>query len=147
MKLSTRGRYTTKAIVDLALNCAGGPAMLKEIAARQGISQRYLGQLIIPLAEAGLVKGIRGRGGGFILAKLPSEITLSEIIAVSEGKISFEECVDKPEICGKSDSCVLRDVWSETIEAVDKVLNSTTLQDLIDRQTGKETACPRQSQR
>jgi Rrf2 family protein len=147
MKLSTRGRYTTKAIVDLALNCADGPAMLKDIAQRQGISQRYLGQLIIPLTEAGLVKGIRGRRGGFILAKPPGEITLSEIIAVSEGKIRFEECVDKPEICGKSDNCVIRDIWSETIEAVDKVLNSTTLQDLIDRQTGKETACPRQSQR
>jgi len=147
MKLSTRGRYTTKAIVDLALNSADGPAMLKEIAERQGISQRYLGQLIIPLAEAGLVKGIRGRRGGYILAKPPGEITLSEVIRISEGGISFEECVDKPEICGKSDNCVIRDIWSETIEAVDKVLNSTTLQDLIDRQTGKETACPRQSQR
>ena len=121
--------------------------MLREIAERQGISQRYLGQLIIPLAEAGLVKGIRGRRGGFILAKPPEQITLSEVIRISEGKISFEECVDNPELCEKSDSCVLRDVWSETIEAVDKVLNSTTLQDMINRQTGKETACPRQSQR
>ena len=145
MKLSTRGRYTTKAIVDIALNYTKGPAMLREIAERQGISQRYLGQLIIPLAEAGLVKGIRGRRGGFILAKPPEQITLSEVIRISEGKISFEECVDNPELCEKSDSCVLRDVWSETIEAVDKVLNSTTLQDLIYRQTGKETACPRQS--
>ncbi|MFC1978700.1 RrF2 family transcriptional regulator [Chloroflexota bacterium] len=144
MKLSTRGRYTTKAIVDLALNSASGPAMLKDIAERQGISQRYLGQLIIPLTDAGMVKGIRGRGGGFMLAKPPGEITLSEIIAVSEGRISFEECVEKPELCEKSDSCVIRDVWSETIEAVEKVLNSTTLQDLIDRQAGKETACPRQ---
>ena len=82
-----------------------------------------------------------------MLAKPPEEITLNEVISISEGKISLEECVDKPEICGKSDSCVIRDIWSETIEAVDKVLNSTTLQDLIDRQTGKETACPRQSQR
>ena len=147
MKLSTKGRYTTKAIVDLALNYTKGPAMLREIAERQGISQRYLGQLIIPLTDAGLVRGIRGRRGGFILAKPPEQITLSEVICISEGKISFEECVDKPEICGKSDSCVIRNIWSETIEAVDKVLNSTTLQDLIDRQIGKETACPRQSQR
>ena len=103
MKLSTRGRYTTKAIVDLALNYTKGPALLREIAERQGISQRYLGQLIIPLAEAGLVKGIRGRRGGFILAKPPEEITLNEVISISEGKISFEECVDKPEICEKSE--------------------------------------------
>ena len=147
MKLSTKGRYTTKAIVDLALNCGDGPAMLKEIAERQGISQRYLGQLIIPLVKAGLVRGIRGRGGGFILAKPPGEITLSEIIAVSEGRISFEECVDKPELCDKSDSCVIRDVWLETIEAVDRVLSGTTLQDLMERQSGKERACPRQSQK
>lgn len=82
-----------------------------------------------------------------MLARPPGDITLGEVIRVSEGDIRFEECVDKPGICEKSDNCVIRDVWSETVEAVDKVLGSTTLQDLVDRRTGKEAVCPKQSQR
>ena len=138
MRLSTRGRYATKAIVDLAFNYQNGPVFLKDIAKRQGVSQRYLGQLVIPLAEAGLIKGIRGRRGGFVLAKPPWQITMSQVLRISEGRISFEDCVDNPEICTRSSCCAIRDVWSETTEAVEKVLESTTLQDLIDRQAEKE---------
>lgn len=138
MRLSTKGRYTTRAIVDLALNYQKSPVFLKDIAKRQGISQRYLGQLIIPLEGAGLVKGIRGRRGGFILAKPPWQITLGQVIQISEGRISFEDCVDNPKVCSRSSCCAIRDFWSETMRAVERVLESTTLQDLIDRQAEKE---------
>lgn len=138
MKLSTKGRYTAKAILDLALNYGNGPVYLRDIARRQGFSQRYLGQLIIPMAQAGLVKGFRGRRGGFVLTRPPSKITLSQVIQTSEGQISFEECVENPEKCSKSGKCVIRDIWSETTEAVESILKSTTLQDLIERQAEKE---------
>ncbi|MCX6012071.1 MAG: Rrf2 family transcriptional regulator [Chloroflexi bacterium] len=138
--MSTRGRYTTKAIVDLALNYCEGPVYLKDIASRQGLSQRYLSQLVLPLIEAGLVKSIRGRNGGFLLAKAPADITLAEIIRVSEGKIVFEDCVEKPDVCNKSNTCILHDFWTETTEAIDNVLESTSLQDLVDRQARKKEA-------
>jgi len=139
MRLSTKGRYTTRAIVDLALNYQKGPVFLKDIAKRQEVSQRYLSQLVIPLEGAGLVKGIRGRRGGLILAKPPRQITLGQVIQISEGRISFEECVDNPKVCSRSSRCAIRDVWSETVRTVERVLESITLQDLIDRQAKKET--------
>ena len=140
MRLSTKGRYATRAMLDLALHFDEGPILIKDISKRQEISKQYLEQLFIPLRAAGLVRATRGARGGFILAKPPSQIKLSEIIRVMEGSASPVECLDDARICSRSDSCVTRGIWAEMKEAIDRVLGFTTLQDLVERQRGKEQA-------
>lgn len=131
MKLSTKGRYSTRAMFDLALHFNEGPILIKDIAQRQGISERYLEQLFIPLRIAGLVLGIRGARGGFTLSKSPSEIRLSEIIQATEGSTAPVECVDQPWLCPQSGVCVTWKIWAEMKKASDKILESITLQDLV----------------
>lgn len=137
MKLSTKGRYATRAMLDLALHYGQGPVLLKDIAERQQISGRYLEQVIIPLRAVGLVTSARGAHGGFALAKPPSEIRLSDIIHVVEGSIAPVDCVDEPKVCSRADFCVTRDVWTKMERAMSGVLESTTLQDLVQRQIEK----------
>ena len=138
MKLSTKGRYSTRAMLELALHYGGAPVLLKDIAERQQISERYLEQLVGPLTAAGLVKSTRGPRGGFTLAKPPSQIKLSEIIQISEGSISPVECVDDSRACSLAARCVTRDVWAEMGRAMSRVLESTTLQKLVERQREKD---------
>jgi len=123
--------------VDLALHYGEGPILLKDIAKRQQISGRYLEHVIVSLKVAGLVKSMRGARGGFSLAKPPFQIRLSEIIQVVEGSIAMVECVDDPKVCSRADLCVTRDIWAEMKKAMNGVLESTTLQDLIERQREK----------
>jgi len=137
MKLSTKGRYGTRAMLDLALHYGQGPILLKDIARRQQVSDRYLEQVIIPLKAAGLVTSARGAHGGFALAKPPSEIRLIEILQVVEGSISLVDCVDDPRACSRANSCVTRDVWTEMEKAMSDILKSTTLEDLAQRQREK----------
>ncbi len=138
MKLSTRGRYGTRALLDLALYQGDGPALLKDIAQRQQISPQYLEHLIAPLITGGIVRTTRGAKGGVSLAKHPKEIKLSEVIQLLEGSIALAECINSPEICSRSKSCATRDIWSELKQAMDGILKSTTLQDLVERQKRKE---------
>jgi len=138
MRLSTKGRYGARAMLDLALHYNEGPILIKDISKRQGISKQYLEQLFIPLRAAGLARATRGARGGFTLVKPPSQIKLSEIIQVMEGSASPVACVDDAGICSRSDLCVTREVWAEMKEAIDKVLEFTTLQDLVERQKEKE---------
>ncbi len=138
MKLSTRGQYGTRALLVLALHYGEGPVPLKDIARRQQLSLQYLEHLITPLVAAGIVLSIRGPKGGVSLAKPPEAIRLSEVIRLLEGSIAPVECVNNPEICSRSKLCVTRDIWSELKEAMDGVLESTTLQDLAERHKKKE---------
>jgi len=138
MKLSTKGRYATRALLDLALNQGERPVLLKDIAQRQQISLSYLEHLVAPLIAGGLVRSTRGARGGVSLAKPPEEIRLSEVIQLLEGSVAPVECVDNPGICRRSTSCVTRDIWGELKQALDGVLESTTLQDLVERQRRKE---------
>lgn len=138
MKLSTKGRYGARAMMDLALHYGQGLVLLKDIAKRQQISERYLEHLILSLKAAGLVSSTRGARGGFTLTRPPSQIRLSEIIQIMEGSIAPVECVDDPKVCSLADLCVTRDIWSEMKEAMSGVLESTTLQDLVQRQMEKE---------
>ena len=137
MKLSTRARYGTRALLDLAIHGVNGPVLLKDIARRQEVSLWYLERLITPLIAAGMVRSVRGPRGGVWLAKPPRQIKLSEVIQVLEGSIALVDCVDAPEICPRSDSCAARDVWSEVKKVMDEILESTTLQDLVERQKRK----------
>jgi len=137
MKLSTRGRYGLRALLDLALHDGEGLIPLKDIARRQEISLHYLEHLIAPLIAAGLVRSTRGARGGVLLVKPPSQIKLSEVIQALEGSIAPVECVRDPGLCQRSALCASRDVWSELMEAMVQVLDSTTLQDLVERQRTK----------
>ena len=138
MKLSTRTQYGTRALLDLALHWRRGPVQLKDIALRQNISLHYLEHLIAPLKGAGIIRSTRGAHGGVQLAKHPREIKLSEVIQLLEGSITPVECVDNPERCPRSDLCATRDVWGEMKKAMDGVLESTTIQDLVERHNKKE---------
>jgi len=138
MKLSTRGRYGTRALLDLALHQGEEPILLKDIAQRQQISLQYLEHLIAPLIAGGIVWSTRGARGGVSLAKPPEQIRLSEVVQLLEGSIAPAQCVNNPEICVRSELCVTRDIWSELKKAMNGVLESTTLQDLVERQKRKE---------
>jgi len=137
MKLSTRARYGTRAMLDLAIHFRNGPVLLKDVAKRQRISLSYLQHLMAPLVAGGLVKSTRGVGGGVWLAKPPDQICLSYIIGLLEGSLAPVECIDKPETCNRSGACATQDVWGEIKEAIDTVLDSMTLQDLVERQESK----------
>ena len=133
MKLSTRGRYATRAMLDLALNYGQEPVVLSAVARRQQISEQYLEQLTGPLKVAGLLRSVRGPNGGFMLAKSPSVISISQIIRAVEGSTALVECVDDPQACSRADDCLTRRVWVKATEAVNNVFGSITLQGLIDK--------------
>lgn len=142
MKLSTKGQYGTRALLDLALHETDEPVPLKDIAQRQHIPLQYLEHLITPLITAGIIRSIRGAKGGILLAKSPDEIRLSEVIQALEGSIAPTECLNNPGICDRSSSCVTRDVWDEMKRAMEGVLAATTVQDLAERHRKKEHAEP-----
>jgi Rrf2 family cysteine metabolism transcriptional repressor len=137
MRLSTKGRYGLRALLDLALHQDEGPVLLKDIARRQEFSLPYLQHLIAPLIAAGVVKSTRGAGGGVSLLKPPSEIRLTEVVQPLEGCITPVDCVNNPGLCDRSTFCVTRDIWAEMKDAMGQVLDSVTLQDLIERQKRK----------
>ena len=138
MKLSTRGRYGTRALLEIALHYGEGPVPLKDIARSQQIPLQYLEHLITPLVAAGMIRSVPGARGGVWLARSPQEIKLSAVIGLLEGSIALVECVSDPKYCPRSDFCVTRDIWGELKKAMDGVLESTTLQDLVERQKRKE---------
>ena len=134
MKLSTKGRYGTRALLELALHEGEEPVLLRDIASGQQISLSYLEHLISPLIAGGIIRSTKGPRGGISLVRNPAEIKLSEVIQLLEGSVAPAECVDNPDICDRSSSCVTRDIWSELKNVMSGVLESTTLQDLVERQ-------------
>jgi Rrf2 family protein len=110
---------------------------LKDIAEREQISLPYLEQIIGPLVAARMVRSTRGARGGVWLAKSPGKIRLNEVIELLEGSIAPVDCLDDPKSCPRSEFCVTRDVWRELKEAMNGVLEATTLQDLVERQKEK----------
>jgi Rrf2 family protein len=137
MKLSTKGRYAARAILDLALNFNKKPVLLKDIAKRQDISVRYLEQIMASLVLGGLVSGIRGKKGGFMLSKHPENIKLREVIALVEGPLFPVLCVVNPSSCGRTAACVTHEIWKQVESAITGVLDSYTLKDMIEMQKKK----------
>lgn len=131
MKLSTKGRYGVKAMVDLAVNYGDEPISIKSISDRQGISEYYLEQLFGPLRKAGIIKSIRGAQGGYILSRSPEDITVAEIIQVLEGPIEISECIDGVS-CSNEDYCATRLLWEKIKKSIDSVLETTTLNDIVE---------------
>ena len=131
MKISTRTRYGLRAIAEIAEHEAGRPIRLKTIAERQDISVKYLEQLMTMLRSAGFVRSIRGSKGGYVLARLPSQIKLSELFRALEGSVTTTECVEDSDYCERSADCAARLVWMRVEEAIEAVLDSITLEDML----------------
>jgi Rrf2 family protein len=138
MRISTKIRYGTRAMLELASHYGEGPIELKEIARKEDISLKYLEQVINPLRAAGLVKTIRGSKGGYSLAKPPSEICLYDVIETLEGPLNLIECLRDPKACQKVPSCVTRDIWREVSDSISKIFYSVTLEDMVNRKREKE---------
>lgn len=130
MKLSTRSRYGTRLMIDLARHAENGPVQLGDIARRQDISVKYLEQLIIPLKKARLITSVRGPKGGHMLARPPQEITVGEIVNVLEKGIDLAKCGVNPGICERSENCKTRYLWNIATQAISDKLNSVTLSDV-----------------
>jgi Rrf2 family transcriptional regulator, cysteine metabolism repressor len=137
MKLSTRTRYGTRALLELALHKYGEPIALKDIAGQQQISLPYLEHLIAPLITGGIIRSTKGPKGGIALAKKPAEIKLVEVVRILEGPLSPVECVENAQVCTRAGTCATRDVWSQLEGVMNDFLGKTTLQDLADRQRSK----------
>jgi Rrf2 family protein len=132
MKLSTRTRYAMRAVLELAGNYGKGPLQTRIIAHNQDISTKYLEQIMASLKSMGLIKSQRGAKGGYILANPPEKIKLSDVFDVFEGPVVTVECVADDKYCKKSPDCIARLIWLEVQRAVRNVLQSMTLQDVID---------------
>ncbi len=133
MKLSTRSRYGTRLLLDMAQHYDQGPIQLGDIAKRQEISVKYLEQIIIPLKKANYVLSVRGPKGGHFLAKPPEDITLGEIVALLEEGPSLAECSEHAEVCRRSATCPTRPIWKEAAQAMFDKLDAITLADLAAR--------------
>ena len=133
MKLSTRSRYGTRLMLDMAPNYHDGPIHLSDIAKRQDVSVKYLEQIIIPLKKAGYIESLRGPQGGHILAKPPEEITVKEIVGLLEEGTSLVECCDDTTVCKRTDICPTRILWKEASEAMFDRLQTITLADLVEK--------------
>ncbi len=138
MRLSTRTRYGIRAMLELAENVGRGPLQLRIIARRQDISVKYLDQLMAILKSAGFVRSIRGSKGGYMLAKAPVQIKLSDVFCCLEGPVVTVECTENENYCARAADCVARQVWTQLQEAVMAVLQSITFQDLVDRTKDKK---------
>jgi Rrf2 family cysteine metabolism transcriptional repressor len=131
MKLSTKGRYGVKAMVDLAINYGKSPVCIKSISERQNISEYYLEQLFLPLRKSNLIQSIRGAQGGYVLSKAPAEITIAEIMNVLEGPVEISDCIEGA-TCNNLDCCATRLLWGKIKKSIDDVMESTTLKDIVD---------------
>ena len=139
MKISTKGRYATRIMLDLALNDAGTSVKVKDIAARQGISQKYLEQIIAVLNKAGYVKSVRGAQGGYKIARAPEEYTVGMILRLTEGSMAPVACLDEgAEECERCDTCETLQVWKELYAAVNQVIDNVTIADLVERRRKRE---------
>jgi Rrf2 family protein len=133
MKISTKGRYALRLMLDLALHNTGELVRVKDIAERQRISEKYLEQIISFLKKAGYVKSLRGSQGGYSLARSPKEYTVGMILRLTEGSLAPVSCLDDEENqCEWADSCVTVRLWTMIDDAVKNVIDHVTLQDLVD---------------
>ena len=135
MKISTKGRYALRVMIDLAQNNSGVPLRLKEVAARQNLSDKYLEQIISILNKAGYVRSVRGAQGGYLLKHEPSEYTVGMILRLTEGSLAPVACVeDDTSDCDRWNRCATAVLWKRLNDAINGVVDTITLQDLVDWQ-------------
>lgn len=138
MKISTKGRYALRLMVDLALLHSSNPVSLRDVAERQNLSDKYLEQIVTPLARAGLVRSVRGANGGYLLTRKPEDYTVGEILHPLEGDLAPVECATDPLYCERCSECVTLELWQEIHRAVSSVVDHTTLADLVERAKAKQ---------
>ena len=131
MKISTKGRYGLRILMDLAIHQSEKPRLIRDIAKSQQISEKYISRLVIALRKAGMIRSVRGVNGGFHLAMKPEDITLLDVIEVMEGHLSIVDCVSMPKRCGLSDNCAPREVWCKLNENIRDLMRRTTLADIL----------------
>jgi Rrf2 family protein len=139
VKISTKGRYGLRVMMELASHFGHGPLLVADIAKNQSISGKYIHVLVANLKSAGLVHAVRGPSGGYELTRHPSRITALEIISALEGKSAPVECVIDPSSCDRANLCAARDLWCGVASAVDSVLRNLTLEQLATNQRTKQT--------
>ncbi len=132
MKLSTKCRYGSRAVLEIARNIDRGPIKRKDIVKSQMISDSYLENILISLKNSGIIDTIRGANGGYLLRRSPSEITLLEIVNALDGTLSPVECIDNPSSCERTVRCATRNAWKRLKEAQEEVLRSITVQELLE---------------
>ena len=136
MKISTKGRYALRMMIDLAEHQGEGFVSLKDIAARQGISKKYLEQIIPILNRSDFLQANRGSQGGYRLAKAPKDYTVKDVLELTEGSLSPVACLDTTPVgCERREDCVTLPLWKGLAEVIENYLDSVTLQDLLERQT------------
>lgn len=134
MKISTKGRYAVRVMLDLALNDTGECIKVKDIAARQDLSEKYLEQIIALLSRAGYVSSVRGAQGGYRLSKSPENYTVGMILRVTEGSLAPVACLaEGAEPCERCDTCETLEVWKRLTDAINNVVDSITIADLVDQ--------------
>jgi Rrf2 family protein len=134
MKVSTKGDYGVRALVELAHHYGQGPMQSAEIAARQEVPEPYLDQLLTNLRRAGFIRSVRGPQGGHTLIRDPREMRLSEVMQVLEGSLAPMACVDDPGACTRTGGCVQREVWTRVRDATLDILESVTIADLAEKE-------------
>ncbi len=138
MKISTKGRYALTLMLDLALNDTGETIRIKDIAARQGISEKYLEQIIAVLNKAGFVRSVRGPQGGYRLARKPKDYTVGMILRLTEGSLAPVACLDDdPNDCSRQEDCVTIYIWEKLYAAINDVVDGFTLADLVELELAK----------
>ena len=141
MKISTKGRYALRVMLDLALNQTGGFIPLKDISERQDITVKYLEQIVIPLTRAGYLKSSRGAGGGYRLARNPKEYKIGNILRIMEGNLSPVACLeDDPNECPRSEICPTLSFWEGLNRTIEEYVDSVTLEDLLKKDTKQACA-------
>ena len=135
MKISTKGRYALRLMMDLAMNNTGEPVRIKDIAARQEISDKYLEQIISTLNKAGYVKSIRGPQGGYMLTKAPEKYTVGIILRLTEGSLAPVSCLeDEVNTCPRQDGCATLRLWQMLNTAISDIVDKVTLADIVEWQ-------------
>ena len=138
MKISTKGRYALRLMLDLALHDTGEPVRIKEISIRQNISDKYLEQIVSVLNKAGMVKSIRGPQGGYRLARAPEQYTVGSILRLTEGSLAPVSCLeDEPNECPRQEQCATLLLWQKLNDAISGVVDTITLADLVEWQQEK----------
>ena len=133
MKISTKGRYALRLMLDLASQGGEGWTSLRDISRRQHISVKYLEQIVTQLSRADLVRSVRGAGGGYLLTRTPEEYTVGEILRVLEGSLAPVTCAENAACCDRSSECVTQELYAQISAAVSAVVDHITLADLVKR--------------
>lgn len=135
MKISTKGRYGLRAIIDLAVHGTNGtPVFLSDIAKRQNVSEKYLEHIFSALHKGGIVKAQRGRKGGYLLDRPADQITILDVVTILEGPCTLVDCVQNTAVCDRSGACVTREVWNKLGSAIRNILNDYSIASLVEMQ-------------